>query len=66
MIHNHIKHVHVDFHGGNKIFKLIINAEHIFLRGPILDVGTIMDRRQQNLIYKIHIYIEIHHDTDIF
>ena len=44
MIHNHIKLVHVDFNWGNKIFKLIIIAKHIFLRDPNLDVGGIMDR----------------------
>ena len=31
MIHIHIKHVHVEFHRDNKLFKLIIFAEHIFL-----------------------------------
>ena len=35
MIHNHIKHVHFEFHRGNQIYKLIIITEHIFLRGPI-------------------------------
>ena len=44
MIYNHIKHVHVEFRRGNKIFKLIIIAEHIFLKGPILDVGAIINR----------------------
>ena len=44
MIHIHIKHIHVEFHRGNKTFKLIIIAEHIILMGPILDLGTIMDR----------------------
>ena len=44
MIHIHIKHVQVEFHRGNKIFKPIIIAKHIFLRGLILDLGAIMDR----------------------
>ena len=34
MIHIHVKHVHVEFHRGNKIFKPIRIAKHIFLRGP--------------------------------
>ena len=38
MMHIHTKHVHVEFHWGNKIFKKIIFAKHIFLRGPILDL----------------------------
>ena len=43
MIHIHFKHGHVEFHRGNKIFKPIIITKHIFLRGPILNLGAIMD-----------------------
>ena len=50
MINIHIKHVHVEFHRGNKNFKPIIIAGHIFLRGPILDQGAIVDRPEQNLV----------------
>ena len=48
MINNHIKHVHVEFNRGNTIFKPIIIAKHIFLIGPIMDLGVIMDRIYQN------------------
>ena len=44
MIHNHIKHVDVEFHRGNTISMPIIIAKHIFLRVPVLDLGAIMDR----------------------
>ena len=39
-----IKHVKVEFHRVNKMFKIIIIAKHISLRGPILYLGIIMDR----------------------
>ena len=42
MIHIRIKHVHVEFHRGNKIFNTIIIANHIFLVRPIMDLGVIM------------------------
>ena len=40
-IQNHIKPVHVEFHGGNKIFKLLIIFKHIFLRVLIWEGPTI-------------------------
>ena len=43
MIHIHIKHVHVEFQRGNNIFKLVIIVKHIYVRGPILDLGAIME-----------------------
>ena len=50
MIHIRIKHVHVKFHRGNKIFKPIITAKHIFLMDPIIDLAVIKDRSYQNLV----------------
>ena len=44
MIHILMKHVHVKLQRGNNIFKRIIIAKHIFLRGPIWNLGAIMDR----------------------
>ena len=37
-------HIHVEYHRGNKIFKPIRIAEHIFLSGPIIGLEAIMDR----------------------
>ena len=31
MIHIYMKHIYIEFHRGNKIFKLIIIDKHIFL-----------------------------------
>ena len=42
IIHIHIKHVHVEFQRGNESLKPIICGKHIFIRGPILDLGAIM------------------------
>ena len=39
-----IKRIHVEFHRGNKIFKSIIIAKHIFLRDIILNLGIVIDR----------------------
>ena len=49
MIHILIIIIQVKFQRGNKIFKPIIIAKHIFLRGPILNLGAIIDRPLQNL-----------------
>ena len=48
VIHSLIKCVHVEFHRSNKIFKPIIITKHIFLRGSILNQGSIMDRPEQS------------------
>ena len=50
LIHIHIKHTHIEFHRRNKIFKPIIIAKHIILRGPVLDLRAIMDRPYQNFL----------------
>ena len=44
MLHIPIKHFYVEFHRGNTIFKPIALAKRIFLRGPILNLGVIMNR----------------------
>ena len=44
VIHIHIKHISAEFHQSNNIFKPIIIAKHMTLRGPILDLEAIMNR----------------------
>ena len=44
MIHIYNKHLHVEFHRGNTIFMPNLIAKHVFLMGPIKDLGVIRDR----------------------
>ena len=44
MIYILIKHIHVEFHHGNKIFKLIMIAKHISSFEPIGNYGAIITK----------------------
>ena len=39
MIHICFEDIHVEFHGENNHFMSIIIAKHIFLMGPVMDLG---------------------------